>query len=215
LKIDGCEFPDDLLYSDDGSVWAKDESGLRRVGITAILSWLSGGFSRVTFAAEGSSVGRGRLLGSVEGPKHFDVIRAPFGCVVEGFNRKLQDEPRLLNRSTYKEGWFALLKPAGPISMKSGDEAHVVLSNRIRELRLHCFSAFPDLDMYEVGVECSAAIVRLNEILASAGEGTVVHVVSDDPTGPVEMTRWAEQTGNSLLETRPEGTLTHYIVRKD
>ena len=215
MKIDGCEFPDDMLYSDDGSVWARDEGGIQRIGVTSLLSWLSGGFTRVTFVREGSSVGRGRLLGSVEGPKHFDVVRAPFGCVVQSFNQRLLTEPRLLNRSQYGEGWFALLKPMGPISMQTGGEAQLALTNRARELRLHCFSAFPDLDMYEVGVECSAAIVRLNEILASAEKGTVVHVVSDDPTGPVEMLRWAEQSGYGLLETRPEGMLTHYIVRKD
>jgi glycine cleavage system H protein len=44
--------------------------------------------------------------------------------------------------------------------------------------------------------------------------GEVVHLVSDDPTADLEMIRWSEQNGQSLLETRSEGNLFHFIVKK-
>ena len=44
--------------------------------------------------------------------------------------------------------------------------------------------------------------------------GEVIHLVSDDPTADIEMLRWSEDKGQSLLETREEGNLFHFIVKK-
>jgi TusA-related sulfurtransferase len=42
----------------------------------------------------------------------------------------------------------------------------------------------------------------------------VIHVVSDDVTADIEMERWSDQTGQAVLESRKEGKLTHFIVKK-
>jgi glycine cleavage system H protein len=39
-------------------------------------------------------------------------------------------------------------------------------------------------------------------------------LVSDDNTADLEMTRWSEERGQSILETRPEGNLLHFIIKK-
>jgi TusA-related sulfurtransferase len=44
--------------------------------------------------------------------------------------------------------------------------------------------------------------------------GEVVHLVSDDPTADLEMIRWSEENGQSLLEMRREDNLYHFIVKK-
>jgi glycine cleavage system H protein len=44
--------------------------------------------------------------------------------------------------------------------------------------------------------------------------GEIVHMVSDDKTADLEMIRWSEESGQSILETRPEGNLLHIIVKK-
>jgi len=69
--------------------------------------------------------------------------------------------------------------------------------------------------MYEIGTECSAVLVRLNELLATTSVGDVVHLVTDDPTSYVEMVRWTDQTGQELVDWRQEGNLFHFIVRKE
>jgi TusA-related sulfurtransferase len=68
--------------------------------------------------------------------------------------------------------------------------------------------------MWEIGVECAAVLVRLNELMERCASNEVVHVVSDDPTADIEMVRWADQTGQAILESRSEGKLTHFIIRK-
>ena len=68
--------------------------------------------------------------------------------------------------------------------------------------------------MFDIGVECAAVLVKLNELLANSGAGTVVHVVSDDKSSDIEMQRWSDQTGNQILESRNEGSFYHFMVRK-
>jgi glycine cleavage system H protein len=38
--------------------------------------------------------------------------------------------------------------------------------------------------------------------------------VSDDNSADLEMIRWTEDNGQQLLETRKEGNLFHFIVKK-
>jgi glycine cleavage system H protein len=68
--------------------------------------------------------------------------------------------------------------------------------------------------MFEIGVECAATLTKLDELLARVETGQVVHLVSDDATADLEIIRWSEQTGQSLVELRKEGNLFHFIIRK-
>jgi TusA-related sulfurtransferase len=92
--------------------------------------------------------------------------------------------------------------------------AKEALRARIAELKVRCFAEFPDQEMFEIGVECSAVIVKLNDTLAGLPSGTVVHLVSDDPTSDIEVERWKGDTGNDLLDSLREGNLHHFVVRK-
>ena len=89
------------------------------------------------------------------------------------------------------------------------------LEKKIAKFHARCFKAFPDHEMYEIGTECSAVLVRLNELLTTASVGEVVHLVTDDPTSYVEMVRWTDQTGHEFVDWRQEGNLFHFIVRKN
>ena len=216
MKVEGCYFPDDLLYDTDGNIWVREEGGKARLGITSIVSWLSGGFTSVSFKQPGSRVESGRVLGSVEGFRRFDVVRAPFDCVIVSVNERLLSEPRLLNRDSYGTGWFAVVQPLSDLhaSLLAGERATGALSAAVKRLGVRCFAAFPDHEMYEIGVECSAVLVKLDDLLSGSRPGTVVHIVSDDNSAEVEMERWVGRTGNELLETRREGALHHFLVRK-
>jgi glycine cleavage system H lipoate-binding protein/TusA-related sulfurtransferase len=215
LKIGSCDYPDSLLYDVEAGTWARKEANVFRLGIAPHLSWISGGFTSVSFKRAGSRVEKGRSLGSVEGPRHFDVVRAPFDGVVAEMNSRLIAEPRLANKDPFGSGWFALLEQVGASSnLRSLAEVADSIATTVGRLGIHCFAEFPDTEMFEIGVECSAVLVRLNEQLARSSSGTVVHIVSDDPTSDVEMTRWESQTGNSVLESRREGSLYHFIVKK-
>ncbi len=218
MRIESCEFADDALYEPDGLVWAREEGGEVVVGITAILAAVAGKLASVTTKPVGVAYGRGESLGSLEGPRYFGVVRTPVRGTLLAVNPDVLRTPKLLSEAPYAAGWFARLQPADwreeSKALRTADAAKGTLAAQIAALRVHCFAAFPDYEMYEIGTECAAVLVKLNELLRQAAAGEVVHVVSDDWTAPVEMDRWAEETGNALVETRREGKLYHFLVRK-
>jgi glycine cleavage system H protein len=218
LKIDHCEFPDGLLYDVEQGTWADLEGHVIRVGITSLLSWSFGTFSAVTFRGIGTALSRGQVMGTMEGSRHFDVFRSPVSGTLSAVNERLGDDPGLLNRDPYGDGWFA------EIRVKSVEElgalgrlpqAEPRIAQLLKEHNVRCFAAFPDFEMFDTGAECQAVLVKLNELMGRSTPGTVVHVVSDDSSAEIEMERWSDQTGNSILDVRKEGTIYHFIVRKE
>ena len=218
MKILDCEFPERLLYDVENNVWAELEGETARVGVNAIIGWLSGRIASVSFKERGESVSRGRSLGAIEGPRHFDVVRSPLTGEILEYNGAVKERPMLLNRDPYRAGWFAKVRPLRLLEeakfLKDVSSAKEELERRLKEMRIHCFAEFPDLEMFEIGVECSAVLVRLNELIAGAQIGAVVHVVSDDPTAEIEMARWSDETGNEVLESRFDNSVYHFIVKK-
>lgn len=215
MKLETCEFPDSLLYDAEASTWAKEEGTGYVVGLTPVLAWLSGGFTSISTKEAGTAVSAGKGVASIEGPRHFDLLRAPFDCTVQRVNSRLALEPGLASRDPFGEGWVAvLLSKGGPSKLAPLQEASNALANKIRLLGVRCFSKFPDLEMFEIGTECSAVIVKLNEAIDRAGSGTVVHLVSDDPTSDLEVARWEYTTKNKIVESLHEGSLHHFIIEK-
>lgn len=176
---------------------------------------MSGGFTSVSFKPEGSRIARGSSLGGVEGPRHFDVVRAPLECRLVKVNQDLFANPSLLSKDPFGMGWFAIVEPSGPASsLVQLPAVAAQIEAKLRSLGIKCFADFPDREMFEIGVECSAVLVQLNDLMSVSPSGTTVHVVSDDPSADVEMLRWQDQTGNLLLESSKEGSVHHFIVKK-
>lgn len=218
MIIGNCGFADDALYDLDSNTWVRLKEGEpATVGITSIFAWLAGSVTSVSFKPPGTVVARGNGLGSVEGPKRFDIVRSPLTCRVVSVNESLVGSPRPLNHDPYSAGWFATLEPLKPDELsllEPPGDAKEALQRKIAELRVRCFAEFPDDEMVEIGTECSAVLARLDELLSRSPKGLVVHLVSDDLSSEVEMMGWSEMTGNLLLEKRREGNLIHYIVKK-
>ena len=215
MKVGGCEYKDDVLYDPEYGTWGRLEGSLWKVGVTPLVSWLSGGLTVVSIKPEGSRIAERNSLASVEGPRHFDVVRAPFECIVRKPNEELKEKPRTINRDPFGAGWLALVEKTGRYSrLRPLRDATPTIEESHRSMRVRCFAAFPDVELYEVGAECSVVLSRLDEELAKSSRGTVVHLVSDDPTAEIEMVRWQDRTGNSLLDVRSEGALRHFIVKK-
>jgi glycine cleavage system H protein len=217
--VGNCRFADDVLYDTASNTWVRfEEDGTATIGINSILAWLGGPFNSISFKPIGTTVERGKALGAVESPRHFDTVRSPITGKVIAMNETLTGNPGLLNRDPYGGGWFAKVEPLKKqqevAMVKSPALARPDLQARISELRIRCFAEFPDNEMYEIGTECSAVLVRLDELLSTSPIGTVVHLVSDDPASEIEMIRWSDRTGNLLVETRKEGTLVHYLLKK-
>jgi glycine cleavage system H protein len=219
-EIDHCFFPKNYSYDIDNLVWAKlEQDDIVTVGITSILASLAGKLNRIKFLKEkDSEILEGKVLASLESDRYFGVFRPPIAGKVIGLNRRLISTPKLANDFPYTDGWFAKIR--GPNTeqdikkLKTIEMCESVMRSQIRLLHIRCFKAFPDYEMFEIGVECSSALAKLNELLGQLPLGHVVHLVSDDTGADLEMIRWSEQYRQSLLEIRKEGNLFHFIVRK-
>ena len=213
-------FPDDLLYDLEGNTWVRrGDSGQVTVGATSLLSAIAGRFTSARLRPAGTIVERGRSLGTLESLKFVGPIPSPISGIISSVNEDLVKRPKLLNDTPYTKGWIMTLRPRNLQSERSflsqvGD-ATEVFKKKISEFRARCFKAFPDYEMYEIGTECSAVLIRLDELLLTIPVGDVVHLVTDDPTSYVEMVRWTDQTGHELVDWRKEGNLFHFIVRKE
>jgi TusA-related sulfurtransferase len=163
-------------------------------------------------------VERGSSLGTLESLKFVGPIPSPLSGSISSVNIDVVKRPKLINDAPYTEGWILKLRPLrfqeerGLLSRPT--DALEVFKKKIVEFHARCFKVFPDHEMYEIGTECSAVLVRLNELLTTTSVRDVVHLVTDDPTSYVEMVRWTDQTGQELVDWRQEGNLFHFIVRK-
>lgn len=219
MRIESCEFPDDALYDADGLVWVRREpSGDAVLGVTSLHAALAGRLVRVEGRPVGTEYGAGKSVGTLESGRYFGSIRTPVRGTLLQVNGAVLTTPKLLSEKPYAEGWFARIRPsdweADRASLKPLSEAREAIAAQIAALHVHCFSAFPDYELFEIGTECQAVLTKLDETLGRAAEGEVVHLVSDDWTAPAEMANWSQRTGYPVIEERKEGTLYHFLVRK-
>lgn len=218
MQIENCEFPENVLYDLENNVWVRIDQKRATLGITSVHAALAGKLKEVKLKPTGSKIQRGQSVATIESVKYFGVVRTPISGTLIELNADLEKQPKLANDFPYGRGWFLKIEPA-----LFSEEAKLLFApkdvedeirSQIRELRVRCFKAFPDHEMWEIGVECAAVLVRLNELIERSALNDVIHVVSDDPTADIEMERWADETHQAVLESRKEGKLMHFIVRK-
>jgi len=219
MEIDHCVFPDDLLYDLENNTWLRiEENGEVTVGVTSVLPAIAGKLTTARLKSSEVTIHRGQSLGTLESLKFVGPVPSPVSGILLKTNGLIVDRPRLINDSPYEEGWIASLKPSHlaleRILLSKSSESKTLLVKKIAEFHVRCFKAFPDHEMSEIGTECSAVLIRLNDLLATIPAGEVVHLVSDDQTAYVEMVAWSERTGQNLLDWRKEGNLFHFIVKK-
>jgi TusA-related sulfurtransferase len=164
-------------------------------------------------------VGRDRSVATVESVRFTGAVRLPVDAEVVERNEKVVAKPRLLNDAPYGEGWIVRVRPNHPEDvaryLERPEEIVARLAERIRTRRIRCWPATPDAELFEIGVECSAVLTMLNEELQGRPAGTHLLLVTDDPTSPIEMVRWSDQTGHVVRAHRREGTLHQFLVRKE
>ncbi len=115
-NIRGCNLPETLYYLIEKHVWAQPlESGVVRVGITAVAAKLSGGkLAAVTVKTKniGQEVKQGKSVATIESSKFVGPVPAPITGVLLRANEKLASDPNLAVSDPYGEGWVAELQVA-------------------------------------------------------------------------------------------------------
>jgi glycine cleavage system H protein len=219
MEIEHCIFPDDLRYDLDNLVWArKDANNVLVIGITSILSAIAGKISAVKLKDVNITVTRGKNVATIESGRYFGAVRSPVAGKIVAINHELISNPKLANDSPYEKGWFIALAPTSDNDilkgMKSLPDDSEEIRSMIRTLHVKCYTALPDFEMFEIGIECAATLSKLDDLISGIESGQIIHLVSDDPTADIEMIRWSEQTGQRLMETRREENLLHFLIQK-
>ena len=217
MRISHCDFPEGILYDLDNLVWIKrndDDQYLVTLGVTPILISLAGKLTKVKLKEIGTIIEKSKSVGSIESLRYFGMVRCPVKGQIVEVNNTLTDNPKTVNDFPYNEGWFVKIKIQNSDSsidselkndcLKFIDECHDEIKKIMEKLHVRCFSAFPDYEMFEIGVECAATLTKLDELIGKINMGNVVHVVSDDTSADLEMIRWSEERGQDLLESRKE-----------
>jgi glycine cleavage system H protein len=222
MDVEGCPLPEDRLYDVENDVWLQPTAGdasVARLGLVASLVAFAGRFQSIQFRPISAEIERGRSLATVESVRYTGAVRVPADATVLERNPAVVATPKLLNNDPYSAGWIALLRlrdPGEPAQrLLSAADASGPFGDRIRERRIRCYAAVPDVELYEIGLECSAVLAQLDQEIARIAPGEVVLLVTDDPTSPIEMVRWSDRTGHSVLGRRHDDRLEHFLVRRE
>ncbi|MGI0053521.1 MAG: sulfurtransferase TusA family protein [Thermoplasmata archaeon] len=221
MEVAGCPLPPDRRYDLEESVWILEDpaTGIATVGLMASLVCFAGKFTSVTFRPIPDRQGAGRSVATLESRRYTGPVRLPVGGTLVERNVGLIARPKLLNDSPYERGWVVRVRPepgAPPRApLETAEEIADRLRARITELRIHCTPAAPDLELVEIGSECAATLARLDEELARRPAEEIVLLVTDDPTSPLELERWSDRTGHTLLQHARDGGLYRFLIRKE
>jgi len=103
--------PVDLKYTKEHE-WVKVEGNIATVGIT---DWAQGELGDIVFVelpAAGLAVAQMETFGTIEAVKAVSDLFSPVTGKVTEVNAALEDEPMLINRDPYGEGWMIKVEVA-------------------------------------------------------------------------------------------------------
>lgn len=103
------EFPEGLHYSKEHT-WLKVEGKMGTIGITEFAQGELGEIVYVDLPNDGYSFGQDKVFGSVEAIKTVSDLFMPVSGKVIETNKKLLQEPTLVNSGPYGEGWMAKIE---------------------------------------------------------------------------------------------------------
>ena len=98
------EFPKELKYSKDHE-WLRVEGVNAYIGITEFAQAELGDIVFVDVDTEGEGLEKEEVFGSIEAVKTVSDLFMPINGEILTFNKKLEDDPELINTDPYGEGW--------------------------------------------------------------------------------------------------------------
>jgi len=117
-KVEEIDLPELLRYSEDHE-WVKAEGGLALIGITDYAQDQLGDVVYVELPAAGARFAQGEVFATVESVKAVSECFLPLAGEIVAVNGRLAEDPALLNRDPYGDGWLIRLRPDDPASMET------------------------------------------------------------------------------------------------
>lgn len=109
-------FPETVRYSADHE-WVRVEGDIAIVGITDFAQSELGEIVFVDVDTEGESLEAGAAFGNIEAVKVVSELKLPVSGEVIEINGALEDDPVLVNKDPYGEGWIIRVKMSNPSDM--------------------------------------------------------------------------------------------------
>jgi glycine cleavage system H protein len=106
-------YPDDLKYHREHD-WARVEGDEATLGITWFAQDALGELVHFEPPEEGSQVAKDSSYGEVESVKAVSEVIAPLSGEVVAVNRKVVDEPEIVNDDPYGDGWLVRIRLEDP-----------------------------------------------------------------------------------------------------
>lgn len=104
-------FPQNLKYTNEHE-WIRVEGDIAYVGITDYAQEQLGDIVFVDIPTVGESLEAGEVFGTIEVVKTISDLFLPVAGEVLGQNEALEENPELVNKDPYGEGWLIKMKPA-------------------------------------------------------------------------------------------------------
>ena len=104
------DFPTNVKYTNEHE-WIRLEGEEAYVGITDYAQTQLGDIVFVDVPTEGETLEKGETFGSIEVVKTVSDLFLPVGGEILEVNPALEENPELVNKDPYGEGWIIRIKP--------------------------------------------------------------------------------------------------------
>ena len=105
------DFPQNLKYTNEHE-WIRVEGDIAYVGITDYAQEQLGDIVFVDIPTVGEALEAGEVFGTIEVVKTISDLFLPVDGEVMEQNETLEENPELVNKDPYGEGWLIKMKPA-------------------------------------------------------------------------------------------------------
>lgn len=106
-------FPEDLKYTKDHE-WIRVEGNIGTIGITDHAQSELGDVVFVDIPEDISEITNGKAFGTIEAVKTVADIYAPVSGKVVEINFAINENPEIVNKDPYGEGWLIKIELANP-----------------------------------------------------------------------------------------------------
>ncbi|MDP2387612.1 MAG: glycine cleavage system protein GcvH [Bacteroidota bacterium] len=121
-------YPNNLLYTKDHE-WIKLEGTEAIIGITDFAQKELGDIVYLDINTLNETIDKEQVFGTVEAVKTVSDLFIPVKGTVLEINSKINDNPELVNKDPYGEGWIVRIKVANP-----DEVSHLLNAESYKEL---------------------------------------------------------------------------------
>ncbi|MEM1586833.1 MAG: glycine cleavage system protein GcvH [Candidatus Bathyarchaeia archaeon] len=110
VNVEGYEVREGLYYTREWA-WVKIEDKKARIGITDYAQKQLREIVFVELPSVGTEINKGDPYGTIESVKAVSDLVAPLTGKVVEVNEKVTEDPGIVNRDPYGDGWMIIIEP--------------------------------------------------------------------------------------------------------